>query len=288
MALVGVNGAGKTTLFKAIADPTLLYEGTVSLARQCRIGQMEQYDKSDPEWTVLETAERIFSALRKKEEALAAMELQMANDPTPENIARYTTLRQAFEREGGYTYKSLARGTLIRLGFTEEMLSRKVKTLSGGQRAVLRLSLILLDEPDLILLDEATNHLDVRAIEWLEDQLCRTKSAVLIISHDRLFLERTTTKTLELENGTATLYPVPYTRYREEKKKRREVLQKHYADQQKEIARLEAFIAQQKRWNRERNIIAAESRQKALDRMEKVDRVAPDGREHRAVLRSGR
>ncbi len=278
VSIVGVNGAGKTTLLRLFYHPDARHSGSVYISKGKTIGCLEQQSNLDPNISVYEAALSVFSSLSEMEQRLEQMSDRLKHDHSEEAIARFSSLQARFESEGGYEYKSRARGTLVRMGFDETMLSLPVAALSGGQKTILQLSLLLLEEPDILLLDEPTNHLDVKALEWLEDSLKRIRSTLVVISHDRLFLDRVTQKTIELENGHAKLYPVPYSQYREQKKIEREIQERHYKNQQKEIARIQAFIEQQKRWNREKNIIAAESRQKALDRMVKVEKVenAPD------------
>ena len=273
VSIVGVNGAGKSTLMRLIYDKSVPFTGNVYVAKGKTLGHLEQRNSFDPEMTVYEAALSVFRDLSHEEARLDALSEELKKDHSDHMIARFTALQQHFTENGGYEYKSRARGTLISMGFDENMLSLPISALSGGQKTILQLSLLLLEEPDILLLDEPTNHLDIKALEWLEDKLKRIRSTVLLISHDRLFLDRVTDKTLEIENTHAKLYAVPYSKYREQKKEEREIQERHYKNQQKEIARMEAFIEQQRRWNREKNIIAAESRQKAIDRMVKVEKV---------------
>jgi len=274
VSIVGVNGAGKSTLMRLLIDQNVLpYTGNIFVAKGKSIGHLEQQNTLDPNASVYEAALSVFQTLAEEERQLELLSEKLDHDHSEEAILRFTALQQRFEAKGGYEYKSRAKGALIRMGFGEEMLSLNISALSGGQKTVLQLALLILEEPDILLLDEPTNHLDIKALEWLEDQLRKIRSTVLVISHDRLFLDRVTQKTLEIENSHAKLYSVPYSRYREQKKTEREIQDRHYKNQQKEIARLEAYIAQQRRWNRERNIIAAESREKALERMIKVEKV---------------
>lgn len=273
VSIVGVNGAGKSTLMRLLYDRSVPYTGNVYLAKGKTVGHLEQQSRFDPDMLVLDAALSVFQALAKEEALLSELSEKLKIDHSDAMIARFTAVQQHFTENGGYEYKSRAKGTLIAMGFDENMLSLPISALSGGQKTILQLSLLLLEEPDILLLDEPTNHLDIKSLEWLEEKLKRIRSTVLLISHDRLFLDRVTDKTLEIENTHAKLYGVPYSKYREQKKIEREIQDRHYKNQQKEIARMEAFIEQQRRWNREKNIIAAESRQKAIDRMVKVDKV---------------
>lgn len=168
-------------------------------------------------------------------------------------------------------YRSKCRGMLLRFGFTEEMFSRKIENLSGGQKTRLALVKLLLTEPDIMLLDEPTNHLDTDTMFWLEDFLSKYKKTVITVSHDRFFLDRVCTKILEIEYGSGKIYNGNYSSFFEQKKNDRVILERHYKNQQREIARIEAYIEQQRRWNRERNIIAAESREKQLAKMQRIE-----------------
>lgn len=272
MSIVGMNGAGKSSLMKILTGEIEPSSGSIFTAKGKTIGVLQQQLDFEPNITVYEAALNVFSSLVEQEKEIETITEQLTRDQSEQTIKRYTYLREIFEKNGGYEYKSKVKGTLIGIGFKEDQLSLPVSLLSGGQRSILQLSVLLLREPDILFLDEPTNHLDIRALEWLEDRLKRIKSTLIVISHDRLFLDRVTDKTLEIENTRSLYYQVPYSKFREIKKKEREIQERHYQNQQKEIARIESFIAQQKQWNREKNIIAAQSRQKSLDKMIKIER----------------
>ncbi|MBR5870645.1 MAG: ABC-F family ATP-binding cassette domain-containing protein, partial [Clostridia bacterium] len=228
-----------------------------------------------------------FPALRAMEDRLTTIEAAIAAYETEHKphdeafdklVVSFTELSEAYEAEGGYSYKNRIRAMLTRLGFGEELWSIPIDKLSGGQKTRLALVRLLLQEPDILMLDEPTNHLDIDTLTWLEEHLKSYKKTVLVVSHDRYFLDKITNRILEIEHRRGTMYNGNYSAYLEQKIKNREIEEKHYQNQQREIARIEAYIEQQKRWNRERNIIAAESRQKQLDKMVKLDRpmAAPD------------
>lgn len=274
-ALVGVNGAGKSTLFRIITGELQQDSGDVFMSRGLRIGFLDQYSGLESDNTIwsemLTTYKSLLSAERRLKQLANDISTESSQDRLHSLMREYDILLERFSREGGYEYNSRIRGVLRGLGFEDAQFKLQVRTLSGGQKTRLALARLLLEEPDLLLLDEPTNHLDINAIEWLEDFLKNYRKSVLVISHDRYFLDTVTTKTIELENNECTEYDGNYTQYAEKKSEARKIQQKHYELQQKEIARMEAFIEQQRRWNREKNIVAAESRQKAIDRMKKVD-----------------
>ena len=273
--LVGVNGAGKSTLFKIITGSLQQDSGEVFISKGLRMGYLDQSSGLESENTIWEEMLTTYSSLISMEQRLKTLEKNISQEKNDERIqsmiVEYDALLERFSREGGYEYNSRVRGVLRGLGFDDEQFNLTIQALSGGQKTRLALAKLLLEEPDLLLLDEPTNHLDIGAIEWLEDFLKNYKKAVLIISHDRYFLDAVTTRTIELENCVCTAYIGSYSVYAEKKAVAREIQRKHFEQQQKEIARMEAFIEQQRRWNREKNIVAAESRQKAIDRMEKLD-----------------
>ncbi len=272
LGIIGVNGAGKSTLLKIISGALRPDSGNVSIAKGARLGTLEQYtDSSFLGKTVADVALEKFSSLREMEAELLSLEACLDNGDE-DIIKRYTALRDRFEILGGYEYKSKAISTVKRFGFSDEDMNKAADSLSGGQKTRLSLAALLLSKPDIVLLDEPTNHLDIEATRWLEEQIRASASTFIIVSHDRYFLDRTTTDTLEIENTHSTLYKGSYSQFKEKKKKLREDYEKHYKLQQKEIARLEAFIENQRKWNRERNIIAAESRMKAIERMDKLEK----------------
>lgn len=271
LGIVGVNGAGKTTLFKIITGEYTQTDGNVYIAKDKSVGILAQEDAFDEFGTVLGETFLAKSDLVEKEKELEFLrkKLEEGNNDLAE---RYAVLHDEFTREGGYEFRGRIKGTLKFMGFDEEMWDTRISKLSGGQKTRLAMVRLILREPDIMLLDEPTNHLDTYSVEWLEEFLRLYKKTVIIISHDRYFLDKTATKILEIENGKGKIYNGNYTQYVEQKKLDREIQERHYNNQQKEIARIESYIEQQRRWNRERNIIAAESRMKMLDRMEKIDR----------------
>lgn len=276
VGLVGVNGAGKSTLFKIITGELHQEEGELYISRDLTMGYLKQNAALTTENTLWEELLEVFRPLVVMEENIKSLEKEISLTTNQEKLdslmKEYSRLSDRFSYLGGFEYNSRIRGVLRGLGFTENQFQQKVSILSGGQKTRLALAKVLLEEPDILLLDEPTNHLDIAAVEWLEDFLKNYKKCLLVISHDRYFLDSVTNKTIEIENKTSTFYNTNYTGYVKQKMINREIQEKHYILQQKEIARQEAIIEQQRRFNRERNIIAAESRQKALDRMVKLEK----------------
>ena len=284
VGVIGVNGCGKSTLLKLITGEYESTSGQVYLSRGKTVGILSQEgafshdgENGSEEQTALEHVYHAFPHLLRAEARLAELEKQTAdpnNSPAEhERLAReYSALLEAFIADGGMEFRSRAAAILMKLGFDEALSATPVCHLSGGQRTRLALGIQLARAPDVLLLDEPTNHLDIETLAWLESFLADYPKCVIVVSHDRYFLDRVTTKTLCIQNGKAKLYSGGYTKSMEQRRIDREIQEKHYKDQQKEIARQEAYIAQQRAWNRERNIIAAESRQKMLDRMERVER----------------
>ncbi len=278
LGIVGVNGSGKTTLLRLITGKETPEEGSVYLAKDKTVGMLQQDDPFqvlEGEDTVLSQMYAAFPNLCRDEARLAQLEEEMQT-ASPQQLLSlsdtYERLNARFIEGGGLHYKSRCKSLLTKLGFGEDTYSRSVTTLSGGQRTRLALARLLFREPDILILDEPTNHLDLDTMTWLEGHLTGYKKTLLLVSHDRYFLDRVTNKTLDIEHHKAKLYNCAYTEYKKQKEADRAAQEKQYLLQQREIARLEAFIEQQRRWNRERNIIAAESREKAIARMEKVEK----------------
>ncbi len=269
LGIIGGNGVGKTTLFRVITGEVRETEGQVAIANDCRIGYLEQHTLSDSDETLYEAVESVFEPLRKMEREL--LEIGAAIDRGEGDAARLAerqhALSEAHREGGGLTYKSRTKAALLGVGFTEEMLSRPVKVLSGGERTMASLTRLLLSEANLILLDEPTNHLDMEACAWLEDYLRTWRGAALIISHDRYFLDRVTNKTVLLSGGRFTLYDGAYTEFMKKREAEYAFEKRQYQKQQQEIRRIEGIIETQRRFNRERNIRMAESKQKQIDRI---------------------
>ncbi len=273
LGIVGVNGAGKSTLFKIIRGDYTATSGSFYISKDKTIGMLEQNTGLEGESTILEEMLRSFGSLIEDERRLEELQKQLEATPADSLlISQYTSLADRFRQAGGYEFRSRCKGILKNLGFDEAFHDLKISSLSGGQKTRLALARLLITSPDILMLDEPTNHLDIETLAWLEDFLSSYRGTLLVISHDRYFLDKVSDKTLEIENTHAELYNGNYSRYVELKRENREIRERQYKNQQKEIARIEAYIEQQRRWNRERNIIAAESRQKALDRMVKIDR----------------
>ncbi|MBQ8508939.1 MAG: ATP-binding cassette domain-containing protein [Clostridia bacterium] len=273
LGIVGVNGAGKSTLFRLITGDYTPTNGSVYISKDKTVGMLEQNTGLEGDNTILGEMLDSFAGLIADEKRLDELQAQLEHTPADETlISQYTSLADRFKRAGGYEFRSRCKGILKNLGFDERFHDLKISSLSGGQKTRLALAKLLITQPDILMLDEPTNHLDIETLAWLEDFLSTYRGTLLVISHDRWFLDKVTNKTLEIENTHGTLYNGNYTRFVELKAENREIRERQYKNQQKEIARIEAYIEQQRRWNRERNIIAAESRQKALDRMEKIER----------------
>ena len=269
IGLVGRNGCGKTTLLRILTGELSPDEGTVGRASDARLGYMEQQACRDPERTAYDEVLTVFRTLSELEKEIEQVNRSLQDKPGNADalIERQAELNDRFLSGGGLTYRSRARSALIGLGFSEEQLGQKVGVLSGGQRAKLQLAKLLLGGASLLLLDEPTNHLDISSVRWLEDFLRSWSGAFVVTSHDRYFLDRITGRTFEMENGRLQVYKGNYTAYLAQKGENDLAARRKYDNTQKEIARIEGIVEQQRRWNRERNIRTAESKLKSIERL---------------------
>ena len=274
-ALIGNNGAGKTTLLRIIMEEIHADAGQVVLAKDKRIGYLAQYQDVQGHLSVYEELLSTKQYIIDMEERLRAMEVQMKN-ASGEELNRlmnsYTRLTHEFELENGYAYKSELMGVLNGLGFTEEDFTKQVATLSGGQKTRVALGKLLISKPDILLLDEPTNHLDMESIAWLETYLLNYPGAVFIVSHDRYFLDKVVTKVIEIDAGQVRMYAGNYSAYAEKKAQLRDAQYKAYLNQQREIKHQEAVIVKLKSFNREKSIKRAESREKMLNKIQRIDK----------------
>jgi ATP-binding cassette, subfamily F, member 3 len=281
VGIIGGNGEGKSTLFKIISKELSQDSGEIFIDKNRTIGYLTQHVDLDLNNTIYDEMNLVFKDLRNIEDRLHSLEIKMAEPYNEDNAAYhekiikdYTTLQDLYSHKGGYTYKGEISRVLKGLGFLEEDFDKPINTLSGGQKTRVSLCKLLLKNPDIILLDEPTNHLDLEAIEWLEEYLKNYKGTVLVISHDRFFLDAVTNNTFEVINGHVNCYNVSYTKFIDLRKKNYEAQLKAYNLQQAEIKRQEAIIEKFRSFNREKSIRAAESREKALEKMDRLD--APD------------
>lgn len=277
MGLVGVNGCGKSTLFKLISGAMESDEGTISLSKGARVGVLTQDADIQSDLTIQQELERVFEPVREMERKLRQMEAEMAekhDDPAAfDQLSHaYSRLMDRFEDAGGYEWPSRIQGVLAGLGFARGREQQPANLLSGGEKTRLCLARLLLTQPELLMLDEPTNHLDLQSVEWLEDTLKKYRGTVLVISHDRYFLNAVCDCMAEISMRRLTQYEGNYDRFAVQRQANLERQLKEYKMQQAEIARQEAIIARYRMYNREKSIRAAESREKRLERMEKLEK----------------
>lgn len=274
-ALVGPNGAGKTTIFKMIVGELPMDSGNVVLTRGKTLGYLAQHQNMESDNTIYEEVKTAKADIIEMEHQIRAIELEMkhlSGQRLNERLETYNRLMAAFERANGYAYESEITGVLKGLGFSEDDFSKQVTTLSGGQKTRVSLGKLLLTKPDILLLDEPTNHLDLNSIAWLETYLLNYPGAVLIVSHDRYFLNRVVTKVVEIELGKLMTYMGNYSDYAVKKQQLRDARLKEYLNQQQEIKHHEAVIEKLRSFNREKSIKRAESREKMLEKIKPVDK----------------
>ena len=278
VGLIGVNGAGKTSLFRIITGEYEADSGSCFISKNAAIGYMQQHTCAENR-SVWDELVSVFEGLIRIEKELEELSTSLTNGigNREKNIERQDLLTEKFTRDGGLTYKSMTRSALIGLGFDEKDFDMPTSKLSGGQKSKLILAKLLLSKADFLLLDEPTNHLDIKAVEWLESFLKDFPGACLIISHDRYFLDKITNKTVEIENKKCRSYKGNYSEFLVKKEAEQKAIEEKYENDMKEIERIEGIIAQQRQWNREKNIKTAESKEKQIERI-KAQMVIPDSR----------
>lgn len=274
-ALIGLNGAGKSTILKMIMKELDTDEGDIILSKGKTIGYLSQHQDLSAHHSILEELKSARTEIIEMERQIRTMELEMKHlegEQLESRLHSYHLLTQRFEQENGYAFQSELVGVLKGLGFHEEEFTKDVNTLSGGQKTRVALGKLLLTKPDVLLLDEPTNHLDMNSIAWLENYLLNYDGAVLIVSHDRYFLNRVVSKVIEIEHGNIMMFKGNYSAFAEKKKIIREAQIKEYLNQQQEIKHQEAVIEKLRSFNREKSIKRAESREKMLDKMERIEK----------------
>ena len=311
VGIIGVNGAGKTTLFRIITGELSQDKGSVSIMKNASVGVLRQDPALNENETVFNSAISVFNHLKNLELRIGSTERQLSdynaeNHENPDNnggldylqklLDSHAKLIAEYTDKGGYEYEGKTKSTLESLGFPVDTWEQKIYTLSGGQKTRLGLIKLILTEPDILLLDEPTNHVDISSLEWLENYLKNYRKTVVIISHDRYFLDNIAGKIVELENTTAYSYKGNYTDFVNKKAEDREIRQRQYELQQREIKRIEEMIIRLRQWGSEKKIKIAKSKEKYLDRMEKKEKVSklPDKiklafgeKKHNKVLESG-
>lgn len=274
-AIVGINGAGKTTLLKIIVGELEADSGVVALSRGKTLGYLAQHQDLDSSRSIYDEILEVKRPVIEMEERIRQLELEMkdkSGDELDFMFREYNRLSHEFELANGYAYQSEVTGVLKGLGFSEADFSKTVSTLSGGQKTRVALGRLLLTKPDILLLDEPTNHLDMESIAWLENYLSNYTGSVIIVAHDRYFLDRTVKKIVELDGGKSTVFTGNYTAYSEKKSMLRQAQIKAYLNQQQEIRHQEEVIAKLKSFNREKSIKRAESREKMLAKIEVLEK----------------
>lgn len=274
VAIVGVNGAGKTTLLKILTGEERSDSGNVILAKDAKLGYLRQINNVDSTLSIIDELYTVIEHILNMEKRMLEMQEQMqhlSGEELEALYSSYTALTHSYELMDGYAAKSKVIGILKGLGFDENDFERKINTLSGGQKTRVFLAKLLLEEPDIILLDEPTNHLDLRSIEWLESYLLNYKGAVIIVSHDRYFLDKIVSKVIDIENAEVQIYSGNYSDFSAKKQMLLDAKMKEYLNQQQEIKHQEAVITKLKQFNREKSIKRAESRQKQLEKIDRVE-----------------
>jgi ATP-binding cassette subfamily F protein 3 len=285
-AIVGVNGAGKTTLLRIIIGDLSADDGNVILSKGSVIGYLSQQQDLQSDNTIFEEMYSVKQELTQLDERIRSLELMMKHAKGKEleqMLNTYTRLTHEFEIQNGYAYKSEVVGILKGLGFDEDEFDKRIDTLSGGQKTRIALGKLLLSNPDILLLDEPTNHLDLISIAWLETYLTNYNGAVIVVAHDRYFLDKVVTKVIELDNRKAQTFDGNYSDYVYKKSLQQNALLKAYNNQQREIKRQEEVIAKLRSFNREKSIRRAESREKMLEKIERIDKPTENQQIHFSI-----
>ena len=285
VGIIGINGAGKTTLLRMLTGELPCEEGDIFISGDLRIGYLQQDAGFDSEKTVIEEARAVFRHFPEMEKEMEQLLQQAADDPEHSEAAlhRHEQIHERYDRMGGYSYQSELRGILSSMAFGEDMYDKKISTLSGGEKTRLALAILLLEKPDILFLDEPTNHLDIGTLKWLEQYRKGYRGTIVLVSHDRYFLNETVTRIFEVSNHRLSIYEGNYAFYARERKVRRETELRTWEKQQKEIARQEEMIRRFKQRGTEKLAKRAASREKQLEHMERIER--PDGEHGRMVLR---
>ena len=274
-AIVGINGAGKSTLLKVLIGKLNADDGVVTWAKGASIGYLAQHQDLEGAETIYDALLEVKKPVIQMEARIRSLELEMksaSGDELETKLSEYSRLNHEFEMADGYSYQSEITGVLKGLGFTEDEFSKPITALSGGQKTRVSLGKLLLTKPDILLLDEPTNHLDMESIAWLETYLRNYSGAAIIVAHDRYFLDRVVTKIIELDMGHCTVFSGNYSAYSDKKAMLRDAAIRAYLNQQQEIRHQEAVIAKLKSFNREKSIKRAESREKMLDKIERLEK----------------
>ena len=275
VAVVGLNGAGKTTLLKILSGEDTADSGIVTISKDAKLGYLRQINNLDSELTIIEEMYTVIKPILDMEKKMLDLSEQMKSaleDELEKYYSEYNTLTHNYELLDGYQARSNVNGILKGLGFNEDEFNKPISKLSGGQKTRVFLGKLLLSKPDIILLDEPTNHLDLSSIEWLEGYLLNYKGAIVIVSHDRYFLDKIVGKVIDIENGNVSTYIGNYSEFSHKKELKREADLKAYLNQQEEIKHQEEVIEKLRSYNREKSIKRAESREKLLDRIERVEK----------------
>ncbi|MDD3185936.1 MAG: ABC-F family ATP-binding cassette domain-containing protein [Anaerostipes sp.] len=275
LAIIGLNGAGKSTLLKIIMNQLPRDEGTITTKKDTSIGYLSQHQDHNFKNTIFEELLTVKKEIIEMDQKLRSLEIQMKHctgEDLEMKMNEYTNITHAFEQANGFAYKSEITGILKGLGFSEEDFNKQVATLSGGQKTRVALGKLLLQKPEILLLDEPTNHLDVTSIQWLESYLNRYKGTVLLVSHDRYFLDKIVNKVMEIELGQSMIFDGNYSSFIQKRDQVKAIRQKEYENQQQEIKHQEAVIEKLKQFNREKSIRRAESREKTLAKIERIEK----------------